>query len=63
MTEKALHRHFFREFCISCEQNKVQAIATAPECRRKAFFRICTALDVKMSTVILKIEEELQKTK
>ena len=23
MTEKALHRHFFREFCISCEQNKV----------------------------------------
>jgi len=29
----------------------------------ETFFRICTALDVKMSTVILKIEEELQKTK
>lgn len=29
----------------------------------ETFFRICNALDVKMSTVILKIEEELQKTK
>ena len=27
----------------------------------ETFYRICSALDLKMSTVILKLEEELQK--
>ena len=29
----------------------------------ETLFRICTALDVKMSTVILKLEKELEKEK
>lgn len=29
----------------------------------ETLFKICTALDVKMSTVILKLEEELEKEK